>query len=253
MKKFIVFALIFNVASTVSAQVPYTPFPKDSLSWNVKGWNAFDPYSAGYAEFTLTGKDTVIDDKNYTQVIDVQERFIAGIREENKKVYTYIPNFGEHLLYDFNLEVGDTIFYDIGLAVWWDNFSTYLLWNTELKHYAIVTEKGIITLMDGSTRNTITAIYTWIEGLGTATGMGLFSPLNVAAVPDGTSFKFVCANNKKSINAAGECIVYIHESDEVCPCSPMTSIIKNEKNEINLFPNPTTGQLTINNEQCGGF
>ena len=117
-------------------------------------------------------------------------------------------------------------------------------------------EKGTIVLANGSVRNTMTVLKNqgfypsqcWIEGLGATSWIGLLDPLVAGSVLDGTKISFVCINNKKTMDGTGNCTIYYHKSEIECPCFSV-KIIENEKSEITLFPNPTTGQLTINNGQ----
>lgn len=78
-------------------------------------------YTTEYFHFD---KDTIINDTNYKKIWISQEEghmtwdfFGAHIREEGKKVY-YRPYFGdEGLIYDFTLEMGDSVLVDNPRAV----------------------------------------------------------------------------------------------------------------------------------------
>lgn len=254
MKTRILFLLgIMLFALSLSAQVPYTPFPKDSLSWHLWG-GSFEIMEHPFS-FGINGYETIIDGKNYTQVWGLD----IDIREEDKRVYAYIPEYGEHLLYDFNIEIGDTIFYHIGMFIHWGMHSFGGFQPAE--HYAVVSEKGTITLKNGSVRNTITLqtfgswvfdSIQWIEGLGATNMIGLLDPFVYTHALDGTGLSLVCVCEEN--NAAG-CLLYNYCGNHPgilaigCPCSPLNSILENEKDEITIHPNPTTGKLLIESEE----
>ena len=107
-------ALLFAISGFSIAQVPYTPFPKDSISWHISGSNEHEENAPTCAFYSLSGKDTVINSKTYTKIIGLNGDKFLGIREENKKIYAYIDGVYQHysgqeicmeiLLYDFNLK-----------------------------------------------------------------------------------------------------------------------------------------------------
>ena len=235
-------------------EVPYTPFPTNSLNWSVWGDNNLHDTHCGI-HYALEG-NALIAFKIYTQVYcSTNHQTLAFIREENKKIYYMLPedpDYKERLLYDFNLDIGDTIFYDI--AMYYDvrdNKIRFGFMNEE--YFAVVKEKGITTLKDGSVRNTLLVQGNyfwkyWIEGLG-GTEIGLFDPLNVEFVLDGSSAALICITKEE--NNPNSCLYAyegVHAQPEAgfCPCMP-NAVIENGKNKITVLPNPTTGELTITN------
>lgn len=271
------FFSIMLFALSLTAQVPYTPFPKN-LTYNFWG-ESYEVWSH-HASFEISSKDTIIDGNQYTKITGFGSDFLAGIREENKKVFIYAPEVipwstgegepGEYLLYDFNLEIGDTIFYDIGLLFGWCGFSFI-----PYRHHAVVIDKGAITLNNGSIRNTFTLApkgeewelllsLQWVEGLGAINTksyfsnyevLGLFDPLLANFPLDGSFQRLMCIDEN---NDTGVCLMYLYDGwpwgEEIpnsmfCTCNPGNSIIENGENEITLYPNPTTGELIIDNGQ----
>ena len=242
--------VLLSATFAAQAQVPYTPFPKDSLSWHLWGGS----YNCMEHSFnvSISGFDTTINNKIYTQVWQLG----IGIREENKRVYAYIPEYGEHLLYDFNLEIGDTIFYNIGMFICWGMSSVGGYQSA--KHYAVVMEKGTTTLNNGSIRNTVTLqtydnwmfnSIRWIEGLGATNMIGLLDPLVYTQALDGTAIQLICIC--ESYNSSG-CLLYSYCGNHVgilnigCPCKPTDNkIIENKENKITISPNPVSTQLII--------
>ena len=251
-------------APALNAQeVPYTPFPTDNLIWSIWGDNIIHDTHFG-VHYALGGDWWVFDDKTYTVVecSNSLSQVPMGIREENKKIYFIKledPDFGEHLLYDFNLDIGDTIFYDVAMCYYVKDNKIYFGFGTD-EHYAVVREKGTTILKDGSVRNTMfiqgKSNSMWcIEGLG-GTEIGLFEPLNVVRVTDGSIAQLICIN--KYANDSNSCLYsyeggYFTPTPGFCPCMTQ-SVIENEGGKIRVTPNPTTGVLNliqepINNEQ----
>jgi len=257
------------------AQVPYTPFPKDSLSWHVSGWKWDEdlPIPPSCATFALNGKDTLINDKIYTEIIGLNGNKFVGIREENKKIYVYIEGIyvgysmpkisKEILLYDFNLNIGDTMHYDTGMFIdWKDDYnpmdSYFFLTKDVLEFdtYAIVKEKGTIILANGSIRNTTTVEVNrpflggslniqWIEGLGTTEEIGLFSSLTVLGVCMCVHFNLSSIRNCNDKSGG----VLYHNENAYYDCSCSSFGVKEVKKlvEVKVYPNPTNGELRITN------
>ena len=258
---------IMLFAISLAAQVPYIPFPKN-LSWHIYG-ESFN-YMSHPNNFSISSEDIIIEDKTYTKVFGYGE-LVAGVREENKKVYAYFPEYGEHLLYDFNLEIGDTIFYNIGLKITWGvNIGIAC---EPVEHYAVVKEKGTISLHNGDVRNTMkleTSAYwlywlidpiQWIEGLGAITMTGLLDPLLFDLTTDIYAIGIVCICEEN--NAAG-CLLHYSDIYEIeshfynwfgnnlgmiqsCPCAP-NSVLENGKDKVLLYPNPNKGEFVV---ECG--
>jgi len=268
MKKIILcYILLFccfqNLMLPLAAQeVPYTPFPKGNIAWQSFGsehWFACPTFSyvlsIDSALETIEGKiyNKVFYDRNTEY-----EQYVCGIREEDKKIYLYVPNLGEHLIYDFGLEIGDTLFYSIrvSMGAGCDGklgvgfFECYELYPP---YYQVIYNKGITTLENGESRNTLfvekyliteyghefDGTNEWIEGLGTITyyGSAFFGPIYVFfGIHDRNFFDLacVCQDNKRLFSASPECSL----------CNG-NSINKKIQQKITLHPNPTTGELTI--------
>lgn len=255
------------VMCAVQAQMDYTPFPKDSLSWHIWGGRP-GYYETGPTSYGINGKETLIDGNVYSQVWG-NGKFVVGVREENKKIFAYIPvseyyfESKEHLLYDFNLEIGDTIFYSLKLQnSWGDNFSIVNYYMPG-EHYAVVKEKGIITLENGSVRNTISlersrhGSIQWIEGIGGAEMIGLLDPLCFGVVSDYSRLFLTCICESKNPNG---CLLNLYNGEyedeywqqffkmSSCPCRPNDDmIVAYEENEITISPNPINNELRVIN------
>jgi len=169
----------------------YVPFPTDSTVWN-EGWSSNDGVSqtgSGIELFYLFG-DTVINNLSYSLLYtgwypyspDVippeiaETEFVGLIREEDKRVYFTQKNVfddaldvaDEEVLYDFNLNVGDTI--------------THCFNHPVEGLFAVVQNIDSIQILDGSYRKRYEmwsyenlpspwSTYEIIEGIGSSNGL----------------------------------------------------------------------------------
>lgn len=113
--KLILFLLVFFpfVLSAQSTSFPdsnvvfvnsfYQEIPFGQIGW---------PYQLmEVTNFCVDGSDTIIASNTYKKVIECPEQVYHGAyRSENRKVY-FVPkdSTNQYLLYDFSVEVGDTI------------------------------------------------------------------------------------------------------------------------------------------------
>lgn len=153
MKKLLVFSLCLSCTLQVIAQT-YHPFPVDSARWRVSygmsiaGCTGF----AGEAQYEITG-DTIIDNQTYHKIYQISyssspscymtggNGFACGIREDSSKhVYRrYDALYPEELLYDFNLNVGDTVhtMQNCGCDAVVDSIDSVLVGATYRKQYHV--------------------------------------------------------------------------------------------------------------------
>lgn len=192
--------------------------------------------------FVITGEDTLHNGKIYKKLFVFYDkeytpnnmRFLGGIREDSlKRVYyfgdtihiekPYLPNLKpEMLLYDFSLNVGDSID-DI------DNSNTRMY----------VTSVDTIELGGYKRRrfsfSKMQDRLQWIEGIGSTTGL-LFQ--NKFA-------KLGYAGNRNTLLCFRQNGLTVYFSPFATDCFPFTGLSENEAAQANLFPNPTTNQFTI--------
>lgn len=231
-----------------SGFAPYCTFSHENL-WNFEEYHPFAgegaiwhslilrPYAA--AEYhqqikTITLGDSIEFKGNTYLNIDSNH----AIRERNRKIYV-LQNEEEKLLYDFNMNVGDTIFYKV------DDWSSY---------YKVVDSIGRITLNKGGDRfiwylTTYSGVGEeqdiWIEGIGSVHEEGLLNPLFPFKTTDGRNTFFGCFKFNE--------ILYTDKNNTVgddCPCS-WTLDVKNFNDEkpIMIYPNPAMDHITIKNNQ----
>ena len=100
-----------------AAAQDYCPFVEEGKSWRIVRISASSQSPAAYLSYKMAG-DTIIEGKTWKKVYEGTnlERYWILVREENKRVYfrPYVGAQTDALLYDFNVKVGDSLFfYDI--------------------------------------------------------------------------------------------------------------------------------------------
>ncbi len=204
-------------------------------------WTVYDftHYLGGTPVSFLTGKDqyflgtdTIINSKTYKQFLQRTPNnflqpitFLGGLRKENGKMYAYLKqyqNVGDFLLYDFTLNVGDTIK---------SNFPFGPLSRKQLVYSVetILMETGEIRKYFHSTG------YNYIDGIGSISG-----PLSVlyelCTCNPYVSSSLVCFKS-------ADTNLYIDKyscTDGTC-CDLYMGIkdIKTDKKHSTVLPNPT--------------
>jgi len=132
MKKKVFYILILSVLPLFAPAQEYVPFPTKNTIWSEYFFDdAFLPARV-YHYFALKDNDTIINNLEYHKLycsfdtVFTEDDLCGGLREENKRVYYYslkyldyeilnepVPVDTEIILYDFNLQLGDTIASDV--------------------------------------------------------------------------------------------------------------------------------------------
>lgn len=113
----------FYLSLSISGQ-DYIPFPIKNANWNIYLETTCDnnsPPDTFLLRYTIDG-DTTFNEKIYNKlyveqgdIVNPKMEAVGGIREEDKRVYYFGQCFlgseteQEYLLYDFNVQIGDTI------------------------------------------------------------------------------------------------------------------------------------------------
>lgn len=242
----------FLFCLTLHAQ-DYTPFNFENVQWTMREtypmFGLPDDDQFYWRVFTTT--DTVINGLTYKNLwykkecqvhhdpqnnVSYSTEFtnhdfaVGALREEDKRIYFYAYNISpnvangfmgldtsqEHLLYDFNASVGDTVF-----------FSNTL---NNSPHFTLIVGQpnpGVLEIMASGSWFFPGEIGTWTEGIGSS--YGLFG-------------------SYKSYLIVLEC----YGSADAPPCTPCEQFSSvNEAvwaDQVRAFPNPVEKELTIWNE-----
>lgn len=235
MKK--VFFLLTALLTLSSFGQTYYPFPTDSATWSVEEyyWGWFpDPDGCIAKHYGLVG-DTIIDGKTYSKLFGnnlsgdypysdttfniATANYVAAVREDStKKIWIREPNDTiDVLYYDFALDTGDTFCFNyFGMGCFPVSYIDSILINGNYRRQIYF-----------QTWN----LETWIEGIGSTTGWFQWQY-------GGTdSWQLLCYKENQNLLYGGS----------YCHCDSYTGIndLNTENIEAKVYPNPTTGKLTI--------
>jgi Secretion system C-terminal sorting domain len=215
--------LVYN-----SSYSQYVPMPVDSATWGIREITNDGLWNAYY--FHLNG-DTLIDNFNYSKVYDGD--YLLGFMRENSKVvyFKHASEFyiecdtNEFVLYDFNLELGDTF-----------QLPTCPYFGVEDSLYTgTVIEIDSIQLNNGSYRKRFNFSFNgpydcgplqWVEGIG---NIG-FAPFYYYLDCFERYYTFVCFK--------------IEEEEIYGDCSTLSNN-EIESDKIKIFPNPAFNKIYI--------
>jgi hypothetical protein len=228
MKKLLLTFLIgFSFYFSKAQSFIYHEFPDSNATWNVSWINwGFD--GQGQDTYTLGG-DTIIYGSTYQKVIQNGYNFQA-IREDvaQKKVYIYTffsTDTTEKLLYDFNLNTGDTLkgYLAMGTGNIVTSVDSILIGSDYRKRWNM--KFGTPT----------TNVYQIIEGIGST--VGLLTPYT----------DFESASNLDCFVQQSQTFYPYYSASAVCPEALYNSIADKgtNANSMTIFPNPTSGVFNI--------
>ncbi len=183
------------------------------------------------SEVLKLGDNVTLNDTIYSTIYKAEVstltdwELIGYIREESKKAY-YMPlsKNSEYLLYDFNLEISSKI-----------HITNPLFGNSDSIEYTV--SKIDTVVFDSEKRKRITLSGSnqeiWIEGLGSLNGL-IYSGLLI----DGGFKNLTCyLENGNTIYKNPDCNYCFYTS---------TGILDKKKDDFLIYPNPTTGSITLN-------
>lgn len=184
MRKFTKYLLIVGALSTILINLQsttYHPFPEQNATWNFHLINiGFEGEHNEKYSYTLSG-DTLIGNQTYHKLSRPYARAVGligywgAIRQDiaAKKVYYIAPSeTTEHLLYDFSMQVGDTVKGYTQRAEFEDDtvisIDSVLVGNSYRKRWLVNSNYNIY----------------FIEGIGSTYGLFERSPGNAMDFPD---------------------------------------------------------------------
>lgn len=162
------------------------------------------------------------------------------IRQEEGIVYQYVESLGEIILYDFTLEVGDTIEIDSNSNCFGDENNNNLADVIDVSTQFIAGRDRKVITFDLIYSSNLSNNIQWIEGMGSANNP-LYSTLFLCDFVE----VLECFNNGEEIFS------FSQSSEEIC--DSLLSVSEISRLEVSLVPNPVTDQstLTINSLQNG--
>lgn len=249
MMRRILIAVIAIFTLSVKAQTKvYHPFSDSNAVWNISSLvpcgQGFDTWNHKYS-ITFSG-DTIINSTKYhklkipVEVITsygqcgmtgtwiIPGHFVGCVRQDSstRKVFIIPPTASaEQLLYDFNMNVGDTAkgyLFSFGLSESIKSIDSVLVGTTYRKRWNINTCYGV----------------SLIEGVGSTYGLIEKSP---GCLTDMADYSITCFKQDGLTlypNGTANCELI----------TPVVSLGRNP-NMVNIFPNPSTGSFTIDLDQ----
>lgn len=244
MKKLIIILTIALWNISIANAQNYVPFPEQNATWiTMTAEYGSGRYFYYYYKYFLLEHDTVYNQQNYhvmyAQMYNQPPIMLGGLRNEGKKVFfrffnplptswiRYDLGFSpqdttEFILYDFDINIGDTINHCFDKPYLLNIDTITLQNNEERKRYLLANYYSQI-----------------IEGIGNTNG--LFWNCGSTNVSNFTT-SLICFSRNNGNNLldttfmSGECLL-------------ISSIEKKYKREansnINIYPNPATNQLAI--------
>ncbi len=244
MKKYLLIIFIFVTHASTGQTSIYHPFPDTSAVWNIRNeWSCWlPPYPIVRENYSITFSiDTVISGHTYHKLISPYvytmttpcragvtnlNVYRGAIRQDTslKKVFI-VPagNNTEELLYDFTLQVGDTV-------------KGYIESITTSNPDIVQSVDSVLVGTSYRKRWLINYSYQiyLIEGIGSTYGLVEKSP---GEATDGYPYNISCFQQN------GQALY----PSTPTSCELITSINKHDKfsSQLDVFPNPSSGRLTI--------
>lgn len=225
--------------SMISLAQEYVPWPDSASIWvntvsNVV-WSPMQPTPSIVLNdvnyFCMSGADTVISANTYKQIHYCGESYKGALREVDQTIY-FVPrdSVNEYLLYDFDVQPGDTL-YDVYVGTsFHEDFSLVDMVvnniDTQVTHGSM---RPVVYLNGG----------TWISGIGNHQGLFMEPWPNVSDY----LLELHCFSHLDSIYypwttgvVFGTCAMNV--GIETSPEAAM----------IQVYPNPTTSTITLQTE-----
>ncbi|MDY6393364.1 MAG: T9SS type A sorting domain-containing protein [Bacteroidales bacterium] len=218
---------------------------QESQTWIYDTWGGEGPSS--YNRLTMDNHDSVIDGVSYSVVHSykydcwhnyrpdtiIEEDFL--LREENQKVFVY-NSYGERLLYDYSLNIGDTFAcsYDLSMKVISIDTLDILINGQRCRKWSF----GYYWEGDTTNLFTMSDGVEWIEGLGSTKGL-LFYDVASTLIAGGGYM-----NGRLRCYEYEEELIYHKESSDDCE-NHLLGIGVVDKESLLLYPNPAKKSITL--------
>lgn len=244
----LILIFILNCFSLWAQEYKYIPFPDSNAVWSEVYWKPIsDPAPRWvYNQYALFNEDTIINGITYHKLFhsNSSERIsrknsvcIGGIREDsikriivNSSMFQLVPEIKEVILFDFSLNIGDTINEYIN-----DTISA----NVRFK----LVVKNIDTISINHTTRKVLGFdipWThWIEGIGSVQGL-IFTSGDLPT--NGMSNDLVCMHQNDTLlfyNSGSGDVYY----DGCVPSFVIDDVALLPNTDIKVYPNPVTNGI----------
>ncbi len=207
-----------------------------------------DPYSYTKSTWYKIGEDTTINEIDYKRLLlssglNPESWQPSGLfmRQDGDQIYSKDGESQETLLYDFGLAINDSMESEIhqqGLIYIsiLDSVKETTLNNATRKIYYLT--ESLKNYSDTKSHEI------WIEGIGSITD-GLLRQTNLGYTPSSHDYQLLCFHQNENL---------IYQAKDFDSCfidiADGISEINSQSGSFKVFPNPTTGQLTIQFDQA---
>lgn len=228
MKKIIL--LILLLFPIIAQAQKKDPIFNKNCNWIEVRTNLFYPEVFELSTYKISGDTTLLNGENYSKLFR-NDTLFAGLREtEDNKIYAVFPGLydlftdKELLIYDFDWYPGKELYYN---NTWEEELILLTVLEKSIDSIQLLDEKYYQCLKDDFGEAWL------IRGIGDTGGFfcGIFPvPL------DGSQFALLCFY-------IDDILVYSNPNFNYCETVSIAEIEQNL--EINIYPNPTTGELKI--------
>ncbi len=255
MKNIYLILLLF-FTKLVIAQA-YIPFPNDSATWVVNKYCSSpcnyltDNQPQQIVQHGDSLKNGIIYHKLYGVFSGTNSpAFFCFYREFSKKIYFKYPlgtifgnDTSEFVLYDFNLNVGDTFTIKTptagyGALATIPKMRLNSISTTTVPYITGLHTAYTFTSASGYTPYGLNLFITWYQGIGA--NQGFLYNLAYASWPILTPPSYPYTYNLSCFYKSNSFIF-----NPSCLVTSVEENLKKKKNKINIFPNPTTGNFII--------
>lgn len=227
MKKIFLLLFIFSFLGNSKAQIT-TPFPDTSASWTSQ-FQILSNNQILHNRFLVSGDTTIGSNKYFflsqaNNIIDTVFSHTPNYRIDSMKVFLWLNDTTDFLLYDFGLNLGDTfyLFHEEVVAELISIDTVTIYSGQSLKRY----------FFDNST--------IWYYGIGRGYG---YQPCCLEGYFSLTSFYY-----------KGECYIFDPNYDSLlCTSANLLNVEENKEEEsFSIYPNPSNGNFSIETENNVG-
>ena len=250
MKRLIIL-LVFVCFTKVNIAQLYQPFPTDSAMWREWAYELDASYNDTWDYQYFIQGDTIIVGKNYHKILytgtyhhvswtsgwtNYVNQYKGAFREDTAKHILFCPpgDIIEYVLYDFNLNVGDTLsqsyMNSLGSGNWVSAIDSILVGGQYHKQYHISND----TASSSWNLNYVS----FIEGVGSTFGLLGLGGGSLWPVFERESHLSCYTHNG---------IMEYSDDSTTTSCDPVIIGVVEHQAEtpISIFPNPTTGIVNI--------
>jgi hypothetical protein len=237
------FSLLILVALNSYSQ-SYTPLLQSGNQWNVLRDGANPSH---YTEIFKVDIDTTINGKSCKKIVSSNDssstatyHFNCYMYEDTvtKKIYNFDSQFNQKFYFDFNAQVGDSMF--ISAPVYgFSSCDTFIVAEVISISVGGIDRKRITLSSFSDTTEYIKADI-WIEGIGSYHGLvyGAVSPRYI-----GSQYNLLCFRNNNQLVYEDSIFSYCYSSN--------VGVETVDKPDVLLYPNPVSDVLNICNLENG--